>query len=247
MNILVTFAVDWEFRPWQKLRAFHQVPGRSEFHHAQVAGNSVTVALTGVGAQNAVRTLRACPTAAPEVCVVSGLAGGLTPEYRSGEILVARAVRRQLSDQVLASNEQLFNLAVGCGAKPAQGFISASHVVRTAAEKAELGRFADAVEMESFAIMEEMQRASVPCVAIRSVADEVALDLACDFGRTLDARGRVRILKVLEQVAQSPRQLWPLAKFGIASSQAAGALARYLDSFLQVLAEQRVLADAAVG
>jgi adenosylhomocysteine nucleosidase len=236
MNILVTFALDWEFRPWRKLRAFRQAPDDDRVFHAQIDGHRVQAILTGVGAQNAVRTLRASLHENPDLCVASGLAGGLKRQHRSGDILAACGVRRQPAEEILKSDSRLFNLAVEFGAKAAESFISTSEVVRTSKQKSVLGAFADAVDMESFFVMEEMARLGVPCVAIRSIADGVELNLMCDFDRTLDASGHVRISQVLGQVACSPKELWPLMKFGLVSSRAAAVLTRYLDSYLAGLA-----------
>ncbi|HVA00931.1 MAG TPA: hypothetical protein VMV34_04655 [Terriglobia bacterium] len=237
MKFLVTFAVDWELRPWRRLRSFRQAPNDGRVFHAEIAGNGVMAVLTGVGAQNAVRTLRACLDAPPDLCVVSGLAGGLKRQHRSGDILAARTVRRQPAAESLTSDERLFNLAIECGAKAAECFISAAGVVRTSKQKSELGAFADAVDMESFAVMEEMGRFGVPCVAIRSISDEVEIDLMCDFDQALDASGRVRITQVLGQMARTPKELWPLVKFGVVSSRAAGALTHYLDTYVSFLGE----------
>src|SRR5512146_10556 len=119
MKILVTFAVDWELRPWRRLRDFRQDRSDARVFHAQIAGSGIMAVLTGVGAQNAVRTLRDCLAEAPDLCVVSGLAGGLKHQHRSGDVLAARTVRQPAAAESITSDERLFNLAVECGAKAA--------------------------------------------------------------------------------------------------------------------------------
>ena len=246
MKILVTFAVDWEFKPWLRLRRFRQIPGGQRVFETRIAESDVSVVLTGVGPLNSVRGIRAAMDAVPDVCIASGLAGGLKHEHRPGEVLVARTARSEAEQEALRSDERLFGAAVECGAKAVDEFVSARRVVRTAKGKARLGASADAVDMESFAIMTEMRELGVPCVAVRSVADPAEMDVPCDFERALDSSGRVRIIQVLGQVVCDPRQAWPLAQFGTRSSRAAASLARYLDGFTYYLAEHKEKMDLSV-
>jgi len=246
MRILVTFAVDWEFKPWLRMRTFSRRPGNSNVFEAESAGNKITVVLTGIGPANAVRSLRQSVDAVPDFCIASGLAGGLKHQHRPGEILAARAVSSEGADTIVESREELFRLSGECGAKPVNQFISTDRVVRTAQEKFRLKAFADAVDMESFAIMKEMSSLGVPCVALRSVADAAEMDVPCDFDQARDELGRIRIVQVLGQVVSDPRQAWPLARMGLRSSRAAASLARYLEGFTVFLAGSKEKTDLSV-
>jgi adenosylhomocysteine nucleosidase len=246
MRILVTFAVDFEFKPWLRLGNFQPVPGTGRTFCGQKAESDVRVVLTGVGAVNAARSIRNSVEALPDVCIASGLAGGLKHHHRPGEILVARAARGENAGTTYESDEQLFNAAVECGAKPVDQFISTGQVVRTAHEKFRLGTAADAVDMESFAIMKKMRGLGVPCVAVRSVADPAEMDVPCDFDGTLDESGHIRVARVLGQVVSHPRRVWPLAQLGVRSSCAASALARYLEGFTAYLAGHKEKMDLSV-
>jgi len=246
MRILVTFAVDWEFKPWLRLRSFRPDSRNSRMFHTETSGNKLTVLLTGIGPVNAVRSLRDSVHEAPDLCVTSGLAGGLKPEHRPGEILAARATRSEGVEGVFESDEGLFRRCVDYGAKPVNQFISTERVVRTAQEKFGLSSSADAVDMESFAIMKEMSGLGVPCVAVRSVADSAEMDMPCDFDQAVDESGRIRIVQILGQVVSDPRQAWPLVQMGIRSSRAAASLTRYLDGFTALLAEYKEKKDLSV-
>lgn len=246
MKILVTFAVEWEFKPWLRLRSFRQDPDSKQVFQSRIAGSDVKVVLTGVGAQNAIRSVQAAVDELPDVCITSGLAGGLKPERRPGDVLVARAARSEAPGEAFNSDESLFNAAVECGAKPVNQFICAESVVRTAKDKSRLAASADAVDMESFAIMKEMSKLGVRCVAVRSVADSAEMDVPCDFDQALDSSGRIRIIHVLGQVISDPRQAWPLAQLGARSSRAAASLARYLDGFADYLAIHKEKMDLSV-
>ena len=236
MKILVTFAVDWEFKPWLRQRAFQRERRNECAFKAQIKGVDVRALLTGVGADNAVRSIATSLDEMPDLCITAGLAGGLNPQYRTGEVLVARAVCDATGGTLAYSNERLFSSAVDCGAKPASRLISVSRIVRTVQEKSRLSASADAVDMESFAIIKELSGLGVPCVAIRSVSDSSEMSVPYDFDRALDASGRIRLAHVLGQVVRDPRRVWPLVRLGVRSSRAAVSLARFLDAYVVSLA-----------
>lgn len=246
MRILVTFAVDWEFKPWHRLRQFQPAARDQRLFRAQIEGGEIRVLLTGVGPSNAARSICGAVEKLPDFCIVSGLAGGLKRQYRPGEILVARSSKSESGTSVIESDDRLLTLAVEAGGKPVERFISAGRVVRTAGEKSQLSAVADAVDMETFAIMKGMSDLCVPCVAVRSVADPAEMNLPCNFESALDDSGRVRIIKVLGQVARDPRQVMPLAKLGLRSSRAAASLARYLDRFASILVGHKEKMDLSV-
>lgn len=246
MRILATFAVDWEFKPWLRLRSFEQTAGGESVFQSKIAGSDVRVVLTGVGPMNSMQSIRAAMDEVPDLCIATGLAGGLKPEYRTGDILVARKASSQKGRGYFKSDGRLFDTAVECGAKAVNEFISAEHVVRTANGKSRLADSADAVDMESFAIMREMNGLNIPCVAVRCVADSAEMDVPCDFDRALDSSGRIRISRVIGQVICDPRQAWPLAQFGTRSSRAAASLAHYLDNYTNYLVEHKEKMDLSV-
>jgi len=246
MRILVTFAVEWEFKPWLRLGSFQACPGDGRAFSATAAGSDIRVVLTGIGAANAARAIRSFTDYRPDICIASGLAGGLKPQHRSGEILAARVVRAEDARISYESDQALFSAAVRCGAKPVDQFLSSGRVVRTAQEKFRLGSAADAVEMEAFAVMQEMSDLDVPCVALRAVADPADMNVPCDFDRALDDSGRIRIVQVLSQLAGDPRRLWPLAQLGVRSTRAATVLARYLERYTNGLAGHEEKMDLSV-
>ncbi len=246
MRILVTFAVDWEFKPWARLRRFRKARDGAKIFQTRIAESDVVVVVTGVGPINALRSVRAATDEAPDLCIASGLAGGLKHDYRPGDILVARATCSETGNEAFESDRRLLEVAVKYGATAVNRFISAERVVRTAKRKSALHPTADAVDMESFTVMKEMSALGVPCVAIRCVADSAEMEVPCDFERALDASGHIRIIPVLGQVACDPRQAWPLARFGVRSSRAASTLARFLDRYVAQSVEQEERMDLSV-
>jgi nucleoside phosphorylase len=246
MRILVTFAVDWEFKPWLRLGRFQPASVNGRDFRAEIAGQDVRVILTGVGPVNAARSIRNFVDEVPDLCITSGLAGGLKHQHRPGEILAARSTRTENSEREYESDKELFTAAVECGAKPVERFMTSDHVVRTVEEKRRISASADAVDMESFAIMKGMSGLGVPCVAVRSVSDSAEMGVPCDFDRALDHSGRIRVTRVLGQLACDPRQAWPLAQLGLRSTRAAASLARYLNGYIACLAGHKEKMDLRV-
>ena len=208
MKVLVTFAVETEFAPWRRLREFRRTAiGDIELYDARLGDGDLRVLLTGMGPGPARRIVRAVLGHRPDFCISSGLAGALRPAYRLGEVLVAHAIGSGGEAEILRSDANLLECAVRCGAKPVQRFWTSETLVRTAREKSALRFEADAVEMESYAVLAEAARWGVPGVAIRAISDVAGEDLPYDFDRARDAYGRIRLPGLLAQIASRPHRL----------------------------------------
>ncbi len=237
MKVLVTFAVAQEVAPWRKLRSFRRVePLGVTLHAARIGDVEAHVVVTGMGRENAVHAVRAALMNEYHLCVSSGLAGGLKPAHPSGRVLVARTVRTGVGDEFIASDSRLRRLAAVCGARVVDAFYTADRMVQTAREKAGLGLLADAVDMESYAILDEARKWRVPALAIRVVGDAADADLPLDFNRVMNSRGRLSLLRLLAQLTRRPKRLAGLLRLTAESRRAATKLAAFLDSYLETLA-----------
>ena len=98
MRVLVTFAVEAEFAPWRRRHAFRRKEsvhgshrgGSDVWYSSRIDDLTLDVYLTGVGWKGARTFLSSLLKEKPDLCISSGLAGGLKPELKSGEIVVAR-------------------------------------------------------------------------------------------------------------------------------------------------------------
>src|SRR5208283_4379163 len=98
MRVLVTFAVEAEFAPWRRRHAFRRKEsvrgsrraGSDVWYSSRIDDLTLDVCLTGVGWKGPTAVLSALLKEKPDLCISSGLAGGLRPELKSGEIVVAR-------------------------------------------------------------------------------------------------------------------------------------------------------------
>jgi len=233
VKVLVTFAVETEFAPWRRLRDFHRTSlDAIPVYEGRLGAAELRVVLTGIGPRHATGIVRAVLSDAPDLCISSGLAGALKPEQRVGEILVARATSFASDDSVIRNEESLIELAVGCGARPVEMFRTSDSLVPTAREKSRMGLEADAVEMESYAVLAEAARWGVPAVAIRAIGDTLDVDLPYEFDRALDPHGQIRLSGLLAQIAQRPQRLPALVRLGRQCRRAAASLTLFLDQYV---------------
>jgi adenosylhomocysteine nucleosidase len=237
MKAVVTFAVDAEFAPWRKLGGFKLVrQGPATWYETMRHDLTVRAVLTGIGADLAREATREALLDGADVCISSGLAGALRPDYPVGTVLAAEIIVEDGVPAAVASDRDLVRLAIQCGAQNAVRFLSTSRIVASAAEKHRLGAQAHAVEMESLAVLAEAAVHGVPAVAIRAISDDVDTDLPYDFSKACDDRGRIRFSGVLRQIARRPDRLPALLRFAGDCREAARKLALFLDAYTGCLA-----------
>lgn len=248
MRALVTFAVNAEFEPWRRLRKFRCVRSAAPAWHEFSAGENlnVRVVLTGMGENRAREAAKAALADGADVCISSGLAGGLRAGQRTGDILVAQVVVKDGEPVAVASDLELLTLATECGARQVPRFITTREVVTHAADKQRLGERADAVEMESLAVLAEAAVRGVPAVAVRAIADTVDFDLPFDFSSACDAGGQIRVSRVLAAIARRPLRIPALMRLAGDCRLASRGLAEFLDAFTGSLAEREKGAKAEV-
>lgn len=95
---------------------------------------------------------------------------------------------------------------------------------------------AEAVEMESFAVLAEAAERKIPGVAIRAISDAADQDLPMDFSGVLDNQGKVQGSKVARSLARAPQKLPSLLRLGRDTRLAATKLAELLDGCILDLA-----------
>jgi adenosylhomocysteine nucleosidase len=132
-----------------------------------------------------------------------GLAGGLDPGLRPGDMVVPEWVRD--GDRTYAT---AYELSTRLGLR--RGILLAGRaVVATAIEKAKLfaQTGAAAMDLESGAVGRVAARHAIPFAALRAICDPAGRDLPPASLAALDRHGRVAILSVLASIARHPRQL----------------------------------------
>ena len=236
MRVLVTFAVEAEFAPWRKLRdlSSRQTDGFT-IYEGRIGRATVDFVVTGMGMANARRGAKAAINSEHQACIGAGFAGALKPTLKTGDVLVARAVRELGKNETLECSRNLFMAAYENQAIEAKMFLTTDRVIGAAEEKRRLSPFADAVDMESFATISVAREKKVSFVAVRVISDRFDEDMPADIDITVDEKGRVKIGGVVKHVVLHPLQLPALIRLGRKSHTAAEALAHFLEGFIKEL------------
>jgi nucleoside phosphorylase len=247
VKVLVTFALEAEFAPWRKMRAFRRERwGAVNAHVAEIGGAEVGVLLTGVGPKQAAFAASKAIEAQGDslkFCVSSGFAGALRPDYTIGRVLAARGVFSEkvhgdFQGRAVECSAPLVSFAAELGATVVDGFYTAARVIVRAEEKRHLAHTADAVEMESFEVLRQAATCAIPAVAIRAISDTSGEEFPLDMNRIFDDQGKVSIPRVMGQVARHPRALPGLVRLGQRSRRAAESLTKFLDRYVAFVAER---------
>jgi adenosylhomocysteine nucleosidase len=239
LRILATFALPSEFAPWRRLSRFQRIDsnGRSVYS-VRKADLEVYSAITGVGARSVSSDLRDLFRKPIDLCIAAGLAGALVDTHPAGSILAAKNVCTDENTEV-ECDSSLVGIAKDCGARVVDRFLTSRAIVNSAVEKSRLGRIADAVDMESFQVLNEAKAYGVPVIAIRAISDSVQTDMPVDFNSAIDDHGYVSWRPALAAVAKAPGRVPSLVRFAVDSSRASRNLAQFLDSYTGLLAGAR--------
>ena len=179
----------------------------------------IQLLLTGMGAQNAERTLRAAlAERRPKRVITAGFAGGLDPKLGRGDVLYQAQEGTELANGLRAA-----------GAHAAR-FYCAPSVVATAHSKRELflSTKADAVEMESCVIYDLCREQKISVAIVRVILDTAGEDLVLDFNKVMTGDLRIDPLRLAFEVLKSPGSVPGLLRLQKQSSLAAGRLADVL-------------------
>jgi len=203
VGTLVCFALKEEAAPFRKLAM--KIP-------------DVSILITGIGRQNAETSLRRfLAWNLPKLVLTCGFAGGLNPEFESGDVVYMtgyEAIGQRLAD---------------AGAKNAS-FFSATRIATTITEKKQLhaATGADVVEMESGTILAICRESRIPCAMVRAISDTAGEDLPLDFNELSRPDMSLKYGKLAWVVAKAPWKIGALIQLHKKTSFAAQQLADVL-------------------
>ena len=166
---------------------------------AWLSGHEMLLAANGMGAGPAAAAVDRALEAFPADAVVStGLCGALRPGLAPGDVVVADFV---------TAGERRFAARPFSGSAPWKtGTVcSASHVVRSAQEKAQLAESgASVVEMEAAGVAERTFAHGLPFYCVKAVSDLADENLANDFNKALRKDGQFDTIVLLRGTLRQP-------------------------------------------
>ncbi|HWE94124.1 MAG TPA: hypothetical protein VG269_09190 [Tepidisphaeraceae bacterium] len=188
--------------------------------YAERAGLILELHLIGIGASLPPSTLRDSDSA---IVIMAGLAGGLDPSLRVGDVVIDDCPPGLLPDV----------------AHRRGGIHTANHLIATTTEKTAL--FAQtgalAVDMETGIVRALAQQEGIEFIAIRAISD--AFDEALDptILKLVDGFGRPRPAAIAATLLRRPALIAPLRRLGAASHLAAENLGAAVKSIVSRCSE----------
>ncbi|MBI3781670.1 MAG: hypothetical protein HY278_11540 [candidate division NC10 bacterium] len=218
-----------EMKPLRRaLRATYRASRRSDpIARVWLDGRELLLARTGMGPANAEATAsRLLEEGSFAAALALGVAAGLTPHLRTGDLIVGDRVishrRNGTPRQSFPCDSSLLESALTIIRRSGDrhhlgSLLTVERIVVSAEEKrglaAESGALA--VDMESAAIASTAAARAVPFLAIRGILDPVQEDLKLAFDQFLDERGEPRPLPLIRYIVAHPSALFRLAVLGL--------------------------------
>lgn len=227
--VCILFALPDEAKPFQ-------AQARARYGHVRPA----SVAVSGVGMQNATRTAEAMHLSMAHCLLICGFAGGLSAGLLPGTLVIGEAVTSS-AGETFKADSRLLAVAESVrlpGLYAMRGMIyTGDKVLGLSAEKQELAGRCDAiaVDMETFGAAQVAARQHVPWLAVRVVTDGVDDDMPLDFNALAGADGNVDKKRVVGATLAQPWKIPALIRLGARSFHAAKNLALFLEAYLQSL------------
>jgi nucleoside phosphorylase len=197
------------------------------------AGSNVRVVETGIGPLAARQAADEAREAAPVgTALVTGLCGLLSPAFAVGETLVYRELRRDGAPAIALDRVLGDALAAKLpGAQTGIRAFASDRIVESPSEKRELASRTetDAVDMESYALVELLQRDGVPVAVVRVGSDGVD-DALPELDRSLNGSGGMDGAALALAMLRRPAAGARLAINGV---RALGALRRTVETLLR--------------
>ena len=196
----------------------------------------LVVTLAGIGTVKAEQAANDLILSGVKAMANVGLAGGLDPDLKAGQIVVASDVL-----QIEADESQGSWTADNAGAAQAHKVLGSDGIafrngtilttqqaILTRDQKASLFKQtrALAVDMESAAVARVASRADIPFFGMRAVCDPAGVTVPGELFNCLDQNGNIRISGVLRVLARRPTLLGDMLRLGRTFSIARAALKR---------------------
>ena len=171
------------------------------------------------------------PCFRPTVLISAGLAGGLTPHWKAGDVIFPATIVQAPAGAVL----QTGLLPEAAGIKRSGVLVSTPSIAGAGIKSLLARQFqADAVDMEAGAVAEIAAAHGIPFVAVKAISDEYDFPVP-DLGRFVDPQGRFLTGRFLLHAAVRPRT-WPaVGKLASNTKKASQELCRVLRILVEAI------------
>lgn len=249
--LVIFYAFRREVSPF--LARLHQRRYRRDLNgfEGRLEDESIFLLATGIGQaharERAEQALALIPP--PRLAITTGVAGALSSALHCGDLLLAdRLLLQNASDrpaQVFPADPLLLGQAEQAlreaGLDPRRGaMLTAGRVLGDRAAKQLAGEIsgAIAVDMESAAVAQVLERRAIPWLCLRAVLDEQGDEVV---GTELtDAEGRVAPLKAALHLLKHPKHLGQLPAMARKLGRATGVLASGLSALCRFAPPRQV-------
>lgn len=204
--------------------------------------------VSGVGPANARKAAELLVDEGANALAVWGVAGALTPDISRGALVLPKRIvntrreawavasdwHKRLHDALVAHTD----LDVRTG-----DVVTSTTVAATARDKLHLQQthHTVAVDMESAAVAAVAAQAELPFIVVRSIADDVTMELPSSAFAFIDEQGRLHALRGLLHWARHPGQTAALLQTARAMKKAQGSL----DTVAAQVGPRLLLSDSA--
>jgi adenosylhomocysteine nucleosidase len=192
---------------------------------ALLRGAGFMVAIGGGAPAGAADAARRLVAQGAEALVSFGLAGGLNPALRAGDLLVPATVIEDGAVYQCAPE-----LLAWLGGPAAGPMLAGSEIAATATQKSALfgATRADAVDLESGAVARIAAAAGLPFAVLRAVTDVAGCDLPPAALAALDQAGAIGLARVIASVLRAPGQIPALLQLARDAGRARRSLQAHL-------------------
>lgn len=225
--ILLTFALPHEsgrFLPLLQNKSFLQ-RGALPVVTGTFEGRAISVLHTGMGLERAASSSgEFLKRQVPKLVIAAGYAGGLNEKLQTADVMIGK----NFTDPALLA---LAGEGTFLGTLTTQ-----TQVVETPHAKKLLAQItgADAVDMETEAILKQCREVNIPMLSVRAISDPVEVAMPVPSQVWFDeVRQKPRIFSLLAHLGRNPSKIPPFAKFVGGTNLARKELTAFLCSVLR--------------
>jgi adenosylhomocysteine nucleosidase len=182
--------------------------------------DNILLAFAGAGPANAERATHLLIANGAKKLISWGCAAALSPQLKPGDLMLA--------EQLLSEQQRVFDTDPRWRKHLQQlldkqfpisngKLAESSHIVSNSSDKQQIYRQTGAIalDMESCAMAKVAEQSNLPCLAIRTIADPVGMDLPQAVTQALNSQGEVELSKLLRFLLTHPWEASGLIKLGL--------------------------------